>query len=124
MINQKQMLAGTGLITDLDLADYWGRSGKTIHISTRRGPADFGVRIRIKDLLGALIEEGLATWDEPSGDWCYQTTADVPLGEIWILTATAANPQEQTTREAICVPLTLRWATKFKTAPCRESGTA
>ena len=34
-----------------------------------------------------------------------------------ILTATAANSQEQTIRQAIYVPLTLRWASEFKTAP-------
>src|ERR1041384_6096611 len=54
----------------------------------------------------------------PLGRIAYPTKlAILKSGQIWILTATAANPQEQTTREAICVPLALRWSTEFKTAP-------
>ena len=62
MISEKQAIAGQGLITNLDLSEYWGRSGATIRIATRGGRRDFGVRVTIKDILGALVEEGLATW--------------------------------------------------------------
>jgi hypothetical protein len=117
MTAKNQALVSPGLITNLDLSEYWGRSGSIIRIATRTGHRDFPVRVSIKDILGVLIEQGVAAWHEPSAKWRYKTKAQVPPGEIWILTVTAANPQEQTTREAICVPLTLRWPTEFKTAP-------
>jgi hypothetical protein len=49
MIHKKQTLGVAGLITNLDLSDYWGRSDKTIRIATRGGQGDFGVRVAIKD---------------------------------------------------------------------------
>ena len=99
------------------------QSGATLRVTTRDGHHDFGVRVSVKDVLGVILEEGLATWDSATGCWTYLTTADVPLGEIWILSVTAANPQAQTTREAVCVPVTVRWDTEFKTTALdRASG--
>ena len=112
---KKPILLGGGLITSLDLSNYWGQAGATIQIATRNGHHDYGVKVKVKDVLGVLIEEGLATWDSATGQWCYITLAEVPLGEIWILTATAGNPEERTTREGICVPHGIHWVTEFKT---------
>ncbi len=114
MINAHKIPIGEGLITSLDLSEYWGQRNATIRVATRGGYRDYAVKVAVKDVLGVILEQGLATWDSGSGCWTYLTSADVPLGEIWILTATAGNPQAQTTREAVCVPVTVRFETEFK----------
>jgi len=114
-MNKNQIPVGQGLISSLDLSEYWGQSGATLRTTTRGGHRDYAVRIAVKDVLGVILEEGLAIWDSATGCWCYVTVADVPLGEIWIVTATAANPQMRTSREAVCVPVTAHWETEFNT---------
>ena len=59
MTAKNQVLISPGLITNLDLREYWGRSGSLIRIATRTGHRDFPARVAIKDVLGLILEQGL-----------------------------------------------------------------
>src|SRR4051794_20030434 len=114
MIEKIQALADPGLITHLDLADYWGRSGKKSPSPPAAGTSISRSESRSK-ISWAVSSRRCRKLERTERQMVHHTTADVPPGEIWILTATAANLQEQTRREAVCVPPALRWPTEFKT---------
>jgi hypothetical protein len=85
-------------VDEIDLSQYTGKAGETIHI---RASDDFevrGVSVVIHDANGAVLEQGGAVAGG-DGAWTYTATTAVPTGQSVAIEVTATDrPGNKTTK--------------------------
>ena len=83
------------VIEDIDLSAYSGQSGQTIRVQAKDGdkvPPGVGLaslKVAIRSLAGAILEEGLATGQGQA--WNYLTQQQMPPGVIVKIEVTATD---------------------------------
>jgi hypothetical protein len=85
-------------VDEIDLSNYTGKTGETIHI---RASDDFevaGVGVVIHNAGGAVLEQGAAT-ASGDGTWNYTATTNLPAGQTVSIDVTATDlPGHKTTK--------------------------
>ena len=80
MKNKPEPQKGSGLIAKIDSSGWTGKKAGIIRVLTLPNGAVEDVRIRIRDLLGNIIESGPAACSERNRLWSYLTTRKLPHG--------------------------------------------
>jgi hypothetical protein len=77
------------VVEDIDLTSYMGHAGEVIRIRAVKKFEVKGVVPKIRDLSGAVLEQGAAVSE--NGRWAYTTQVEVSAGQTVVIEATATD---------------------------------
>ena len=77
------------VVEDIDLSGYTGQTGEVIRVRAVKKFEVKGVGLKIRDLTGAVLEEGAAVLE--NGRWAYTAKSPVPAGQTVVIEATATD---------------------------------
>jgi hypothetical protein len=77
------------VVEDIDLAGYTGHAGEVIRVRAVKKFEVKAVGVKIRDLSGAVLEEGAAVPE--NGWWAYTAQVEVPAGQTVVIEATATD---------------------------------